>query len=351
MKKYFYELMTDSRRGWLNKVVQALLWVLSLGYCVIVDITRGLYRFCVLSSYRAPKPVVSVGNITVGGVGKTPLVISLAKILIARGLKPVVLSRGYGADGFPGSLNDEAKMFKELLPQVLIMIGANRRQSIQQAMASNVADVFLADDAFQHWPLKRDLDIVTIDAANPFGNGHLIPRGILREKPAALGRADIFVLTKTDEAATTQELCSQLHAINPKALIVHSRHVPMHFRDVLTGTTYHLSYLNNKRGIVFCAIADPAFFERTLQKLGLQVFKHFTFMDHHIYSEHDLKTIVDQARSENINILVTTHKDAVKINSFKNLLQGLTVYSLDIDLQILEGRNELIDRIISLQSR
>jgi len=227
MKKYLYDLMTDSRQGWLAKVLQGLLWVLSLAYGVIVTVTRFMYQGRILPRYQASKSVICVGNITTGGVGKTPLVIWITKILENKGRKVVVLSRGYkSCDG----TNDEIEMFKEVLPHVPVMIGRDRRISIQKAVDQGQVDMFVADDAFQHWPLKRDLDIVAIDAVNPFGNGYMLPRGILREKPLALNRADVFVLTKTDKVQSTKELRSQLNRINNKALIVESCHVPLHFR-------------------------------------------------------------------------------------------------------------------------
>ncbi len=348
MKKYFYELMIDHRHGLIDKIIQAVLWILSLGYGMMAALTHAMYRQGFLSVYQAPKPVVSVGNITTGGVGKTPLVIGLAKVLHERQVKVVVLSRGYGS---PEGLNDETKMFQELLPQVPIIIGANRKESIQKALEQGPVDIFLADDAFQHWPLKRDLDIVTVDATYPFGNGHLLPRGILREEPSALERADILVLTKTDKVQSTKELYDRLRQINPQALIVQSRHAPRQFREVFSGSIRSLEALRGQKVVAFCAIGDSSSFEYTLQKLELVVSKDFAFVDHHHYSGGDLKRVVDYARAENINILVTTHKDAVKIIPLQDLFTGLTVLSLDIDLEITRGQDEFIQRVLSLRRR
>ena len=348
MKKYFYELMTDQRSGLLDKIIQMILWVLSLGYGVVVALTRSLYQKGSLSVYQAPKPVVSIGNITTGGVGKTPLVIWLVKVLNQRGIKAAVLSRGYGA---AQGLNDEAKMFQEIFPQVPILVGRNRKASIQKALAQEPVDMLVADDAFQHFPLKRDLDIVTIDATNPFGNGHLVPRGILREKQEALARADVFVLTKTDKVQDTKGLFKRLHQMNPEALIVQSSHTPRYFREIFTEKFHALNAFENQRAVAFCAIADPFSFKQALQKLSVVMVRDFIFMDHYSYKERDLKKIADCAHKENVNILVTTHKDAVKILPFKKWCQGLTVLSLDIDLEITQGQDELIDRILSLQHR
>ncbi|MEI7999319.1 MAG: tetraacyldisaccharide 4'-kinase, partial [Candidatus Omnitrophota bacterium] len=286
-------------------------------------------------------------NITTGGVGKTPLVIWITRILENKGRKVVVLSRGYkSCDG----TNDEIEMFKEVLPHVPVMIGRDRRKSIQKAVDQGQVDMFLADDAFQHWPLKRDLDIVAIDAVNPFGNGYMLPRGFLREKPLALNRADVFVLTKTDKVQSTKELRSQLNRINNKALIVESCHVPLHFREVFTGRIHGISALMNQKVVAFCAIGDPSSFEYVIKKLEVSLVKDFIFTDHHHYSKDDIKIVADYARGENINILVTTHKDAVKIKSFEDIFKGLTIFSLDINLEITQGQDELIKRILSLQN-
>ncbi|MBF0490613.1 MAG: tetraacyldisaccharide 4'-kinase [Candidatus Omnitrophica bacterium] len=347
MKKYCYELMTDVRNGWFDHLLKGVLLVLSWIYDYVVHITQGLYQDHILSVYRAPKPVISVGNITTGGVGKTPFVIWLVKALSDQGIKTVVLSRGYGA-GVHG-LNDETRMFHEILPEAAIMTGRNRKQSIQKALSQGAVDVFIADDAFQHWPLYRDLDIVAIDAVNPFGNGHLVPRGILREKTEALIRADVFLLTKTDQVASTRPLSQELRAINSRAFIIESRHSPRCFRDVFTGQIYPLDRMKGQKALAFCAIGEPTSFEFTVLQAGLVLGTNLTFADHHQYTSEDMKYVADFAVKENINILVTTHKDAVKINVFRNLLAGLTVLSLDIDLEITEGKDEIIQRIISLQ--
>ncbi len=344
-KKYFYELMTDSRHGWFDKFVQGFLLVLSLGYGVLVHLTCAMYKKGLLSVYEAPKPLISVGNITTGGVGKTPLVIWLAKFLNQKGIKAVVLSRGYGSSH---GLNDETKMFKEILPQVPIVVGKNRKESIQKALSQGPVEVFVADDAFQHWSLKRDLDIVVIDSACPLGNGRLLPRGILRERPCALARADVFMLTKSDRVQSTQRVRERLRQINSKALIVESRHAPGRLRDVFTGNVEDLNFLKKKKVISFCAIGDPSFFEHMLEALGVILVKDLTFVDHHPYSETDLRMVVDFAKIENINILVTTHKDAVKIIPSRGIFQGLTVFSLDIDLKITQNQDEFVKRILSL---
>jgi tetraacyldisaccharide 4'-kinase len=347
MKRYFYELMTDARQQKMDKAVQWCLLMLSKVYGFIAEITHAMYQEHWFPVYRSPKPVISVGNITVGGVGKTPLVIWLVKVLTEKNYRVVVLSRGYG--GINGRLNDETRMFKEIFPKIPIMIGRNRKESIRKALNQEPVDIFIADDAFQHWPLDRDLDIVLIDASNPFGNGYLVPRGILREKIDALIRTDIFILTKTDQIASTKPLHAQLRQINSRALIVEAQHVPRCFRDIFSGKIYDLDFVKNQKVAAFCAIGDPFSFAHTLQQVGPTLTSNFTFTDHHIYTDEDIMYVIESARKENVNILVTTHKDAVKISDFRTLFQGLTVLSLEIDFKFNKGEDEVIQRILSLR--
>src|SRR3989344_3685960 len=192
MRKYFYSLMTDRIHTPVAKAIQGVLWLFSILYGVVVRALVLIYKFRLAPSCRLGKPVISIGNITLGGVGKTPLVECVVRFLKDKGLEPVVLIRGYGADKQVGS--DEAKLLEESLPGIPVLVGANRVKNARDFLTRNAADVFVLDDGFQHWRLRRDLDIVAINATNPFGNRHLLPRGILREPLSALRRADIFVL-------------------------------------------------------------------------------------------------------------------------------------------------------------
>lgn len=349
MKKYIHALMTDARQDRKDRAVQAVLWVFSKAYGFVVGLTRALYQDRLLPVYRAPKPVIGVGNITVGGVGKTPFVIWLVRMLRAQDLKCAVLSRGYkaAADG----LNDEIRMLKEIFPRLPVGVGSDRRKSIQRLLAAKESvDLFIADDVFSHWPLHKDLDIVAIDAVNPFGNGQLIPRGILREQVDSLVRADVFLLTKTDQVKSLKLLYGELRRINSRALILESRHSPACYRDIFSGHKKDLHALKGCQAVAFCAIGDPSSFEASLVEVGVKPVKVFTFEDHHHYQAADITPMLAFAARENINILVTTHKDAVKIAPFKKLFDGFNVLSLDIELEVTKGQDEIIKRILSLRA-
>ncbi len=346
MKKYVYELMTDQRRGIVASVIKTALFVFSILYAAVVSLTRTLYSWKILPSYKSPKTVISIGNITVGGTGKTPLVITVFNALRSAGLHPVVVSRGYmaGAD----AQSDETQMMKEVLNDTLILTGANRSQSIRIALSTIHVDAFVCDDAFQHWPLQRDLDIVTVDALNPFGNGCVLPRGILREPVSALKRADVVVITRTERnPGGILDLRRRLAQINPKLLVVESVHQLLGFTEVFGGVFAGLDVVRGKKVIAFCAIADPESFEGSLVQAGADVVKRFDFMDHHVYSIEDLKGVRDFCVQNEIGILVTTHKDAVKIQNFDGLWGSIKVLRLNIGVTITHGNEPFIERILS----
>jgi tetraacyldisaccharide 4'-kinase len=281
----------------------------------------------------------------VGGSGKTPLVILLARFLRDKGLKVNILIRGYMPQPLMDS--DEVDMLNEQIPLIPVLAGKDRITSIKKAMGIPV-DVYIADDAFQHWPLERDLDIVTINAGNPFGNGHLLPAGILREPLSALRRAQIFVLTKTDHSGDIQVLTSRLRAINAKALLVESHYKLAGVRRVFDNDILPVGCLKDKQVVGFCAIGDPLSFESILKDSGAGISRLFSYMDHHVYSQEDIRRIVDFCRAQNVTTLVTTHKDAVKLKNFKDMFNGIHLVYIPIQLEITKGSNEFYQKIISV---
>ena len=349
IKKYIYSLMTDRRQDHISQVWKFVLWLLSLVYGVIVVVTRRLYAVGILPSYKAPKTVISVGNLTVGGSGKTPLVIAIAQSLMERGLRPAILIRGYMPKGGKANFSDEARMLQEDLQGVPILVGANRRKSIEESLKHHAIDVFICDDGFQHWPLKRDLDIVAVDAGNIFGNGCLVPRGILREPVNAMKHAQIIVLTKTDHH--TPEEIDQLHgrlgSINPEAMIVRSLHKGIDCVDVWHKYRHHLNHFKGVSVAAFCGIADPESFRRSLHAAGFHVANVFVFMDHHMYTKEDMAMMQRWMRDNHIQIIMMTHKDAVKIQDFKEFWNGFRVYYVHMALEITHGKNAFLERIIS----
>ena len=336
--------MKGQRKGLLAQLITCLLLPWSLVYGFGVFCHRNFYRL--RGAYKAPKPVISIGNITVGGAGKTPLVIWLARNLQDKGLKPIILIRGYMPKALKDS--DEVDMLNEQMPLIPVLAGGDRAANISKSKGILPVDVYIADDAFQHWPLGRDLNIVAIDAGNPFGNGYLLPAGILREPLSALKRAHVFVLTKTDSSSGIQVLSSKLKEINPKALIVESRYKSAGVVDVFDSGPTQENFLNDRRVVGFCAIGDPLSFESSLKNSGAKVLKLFSYMDHHVYKKDDIQHMVEFCRAQDVEVLVTTHKDAVKLQIFKDLLGDIRLVYIPIQLEITKGSDEFFQKVISV---
>ncbi|HOW34941.1 MAG TPA: tetraacyldisaccharide 4'-kinase [Candidatus Omnitrophota bacterium] len=359
MREYFFRLMTDRVNGFTASILKALLLLLSFIYGFLVGIILWFYRIGILRRYRLPKPVISIGNMTVGGVGKTPLVEFIAEFLKKNNLKPVILTRGYMTGklvslGPEGRFSDEAKLLSGALKGIPVMVGKNRIKKAREAMNDYPMDVFLMDDGFQHWRLRRDLDIVAIDTTNPFGNGYLIPRGILRESVTSLSRADMFVLTKTDLGKQNLELIrDKLRAVNPDCPIVEAIHGPVDLTDLrVEGRKYPLSILKGRSIGAFCSIADPRSFEALLVNLGAEVRKTFSFMDHHLYRLHDIKEIIRYCKENNAWTILTTQKDAVKLTKFLGEFgSGLALLSLNIKIEITRGKEEFLKKVLEASSK
>ncbi len=345
MNQYLLSIMKGRTTGPLALMIIGILWPFSVLYRCVLEGHRSFYHL--KGRYKASKPVISIGNITVGGAGKTPLVIGIAEHLKAKGINVAILTRGYMTKA--STVSDEVSMLNEQLASVPVLMGANRVNSIKQAAVMPV-DVYLCDDAFQHWPLHRDLDIVAIDAANPWGNGHLLPAGILREPLSSLQRADIIVLNKADTSSKVAELYAQLQQINPQALIVESHYRREGFKDVFDGGMVPEDFLKDKPVAAFCGIGDPFSFEAGLTNAGVKIARMFNYMDHHVYTSQDIEMMVDYCRSEGIEVLVTTHKDAVKLRSFRYLLGDIKLMYVSIRLEITKGSDEFIQKIISICS-
>jgi tetraacyldisaccharide 4'-kinase len=344
MKKYFLSIMKGQKTSFIAQLIVYLLLPWSMLYAVGVFCHRSFYRL--KGAYKASKPVISIGNITVGGVGKTPLVIWLARHLQDKGIKSIILIRGYMPKGSKDS--DEVDMLNEQIPYIPVIAGPDRIKNIRKSQKTLPVDVYICDDAFQHWPLGRNLDIVAIDAGNPFGNGYLLPAGILREPLYSLKRADVLLLTKIDEANDTRALRAKLEKLNPRALIVESRYKSSGVVDAFGEKPLPDYYLKDFNVVGFCAIGDPVSFESSLRNTGAKIAQLFTFMDHHVYKKDDIERMLGLCRSQNIPVLVTTHKDVVKLRVFKEMFTGFRLVYIPIQLEITKGSDEFIQKVISI---
>jgi len=356
VKNFLYRIVTDDVHGPIAGILKFFLWILSFAYLLAVTLTVWLYRSGILKQHRLPCRVVSVGNMTVGGAGKTPLVIKIAQIYKQNKLKPVILTRGYMGRGGVGhnKQSDEAAMMREILPDVPVLSGADRIRNAEEFLENNQADVFILDDGFQHWRLARDLDIVAIDATNPWGNGRLLPRGILREPLYALRRADLLILTKTDLGAPPiASIRQRLKDIGCRQPVVETVHKPAGLTDLKTGTPRELRIIAGQTVCALCSLGAPAAFAATLTRSGARIQKAFNFADHYVYNVTDIRSILEHCRRNHIGIVITTQKDAVKLADLRDEFQkarDVRLFSLHVELTFRDdtGENAFLKRILDL---
>jgi tetraacyldisaccharide 4'-kinase len=308
---------------------------LSQLYNLIVKTRSALFERGVLLSQDLGVPVISVGNITVGGTGKTPLVAFTAKVLHDAGRKVCILTRGYKrvdpgkrvivSDGSemlasPKQSGDEPyELAQKLLGVSAVVADKDRVSAGKRAIENWGIDAFVLDDGFQHLKLKRTLDLVTIDAMDPFGNGWLLPEGTLRETPSALGRAGAIILTRTNLARDLGRLQQKIAGFAPAAPVFASfnrtgKSIPFHalFTENQPGEN-----IGDKKSFAFCALGNPAGFFDQLKTDGFDLADAKHFPDHHAYTQKDISELEKTARVKNAEILLTTFKDAVKLTDLQ----------------------------------
>ncbi|UCE60131.1 MAG: tetraacyldisaccharide 4'-kinase [Phycisphaerales bacterium] len=259
-----------------------------------------------------PVPVISVGNITAGGTGKTPLVIELVNHLEQMGYSPAVVSRGYAA--FDEQINDEECVIRAECPGVVCVSDPDRVQAGEIAHSKYGADVIVLDDGFQHRRLSRTLDIVVVDASCPFGYGYLLPRGLLREPVANLARGDVAVVTRSDQvsSAAMSALDKKLRRIAPDAVHLHCRHSVTGVCR-LDGTPID-GALEGKRAVLFAGIGRPEAFATTVRSLDVEVVGERWWPDHYHYRVRDIDSLLGAGTFPAHDVLLTTQKDAAKIS-------------------------------------
>ena len=308
---------------------------------------------CRLPRYvkRVPCPVVSVGNLTIGGTGKTPMVAYLARLAVELGRRPLIVSRGYG--GRPGGLNEEARELQRLVPGVPHVQNPNRYRAILDWLARRGCDLAILDDGFQHRRLVRDLDIVLVDALRPFGYGRLLPRGLLREPLAALRRADLVVITRAElvDAAQVARLKRDLQGrLRPGTPILVAEHRPTGL-TILDGSRRPAESLRGQDVAAACGIGNPEAFRLTLEHLGACVRLFEIFRDHYPYTPGDLAGLIQAARSAGAKTLVTTGKDFVKwlpLLGSQAAAPSVEVAALEVAMALVEGEDLLRSRVAAL---
>jgi len=342
IRKYFYNVMTDEDERLLSRPLKFALWALSLLYWVALVARDLAYRFKITRAVQLEGvKVISVGNITFGGTGKTPMAIRLATLLTERGKKVAVLLRGYGAD--------EYEMLKDTLKGIPVIKGSDRIRSGREAIDAHKADTLILDDGFQCRKIKKDLNIVLVNSRNPFGNGHLLPRGILRDRISNLKHADVIVLTKTSRRSSNlEQIRKRIGGIAGDKEVFSSAHMPWSFHDVSDKNELPLDFIRKKRVASLSAIGDPRYFNDMLEGLGAEIAAEFSFTDHHEYTVADIRTVVALCRKNGLDTVVTTEKDACKLAPRLFAGERLRLVSLKIRIDFAKDEDKFTDRLLGI---
>jgi tetraacyldisaccharide 4'-kinase len=311
------------------------------------------YRSGLLKIKELKVKVISVGNITLGGSGKTPFVLYLAKKLRDKGINFAILTRGYkrrsegtkelkridSPDLIWEEVGDEPYLLSDHFPDTPIIIGKDRYNSGKIAQAKYQAEVLILDDGFQHWRLKRDLDIVMVDASIDLEKEKLFPEGRLREPLSSLKRASLFVLTRVDQSVHMDNMRKIMQRFNPQAPIVKSILGVTSIINWRDKTEISLNQLKGKKVLAFCGIGNPFSFEKTLKSLGVEILNAFFFLDHYIYSQNDFLSLEEERKKAGAEFLITTEKDSIRLPEIKSQNPPLLV--VQIELKIISGEEKL----------
>lgn len=352
------------------RVLLAFLKAVSCIFGAVVAIRYFLYNAGIMRRYPLGIQVISIGNVTAGGTGKTPVTEIFARTLAAEGRKVAILSRGYRrkeapwwqrvfmqvvtpplvvSDGKHVLLDsavggDEPYMLASNLPGVAVVVDRNRVKAGRYAIKRLGCDTLILDDGFQYQKLKHSVEVVLVDSTNPFGNGHMLPRGVLREPARNLKRADIIFLTKC--RGDVSSVKAEIRRYNGTAEIVECNHTPKSLKDVWSREEYPLSWLEGKTVCTLSGIASPKGFENSLRRLGAKVVWCERYADHHRYDSSEILYALNRTADMGSDALVTTEKDAVRFPRFETV--PVRCLYLRIAIEILSGRenfNQIIDRI------
>ena len=364
-------------------VYGAFLQVLSYLFSGVAQLRLWLYKNRILQDQPLGCLVVVVGNLTVGGTGKTPVVEKFARALRDRGRQVAILSRGYKSKQAPvwqrwwrrftdaaeppprvvsdgkrvlldsEQAGDEPFMLARNLPGVIVLVDKNRVKAGAYAIKKFGCDTLILDDGFQYLPLKGRLNLLLVDKTNPFGNGHLLPRGILREPVKHLRRASYIFLTKSN-GERDPELEALIQRHNPEVDLIECAHRPQYLQRLGTEERQPLEWLKNRRVAAFSGIATPESFEKFLRDLGAKLMWRERFLDHYRYLDEDLAAVFAGAKAAGAECVITTEKDAVRLPEKLGGAAPLPLYYLRLEIDIIRGAadfDEAVSRICFPTSR
>ena len=369
LEKWGADVIFGREKGFWAGVARLVFRGFSWLFGLIVRIRLLLFRAGLKPQARLGVKVVSIGNLTMGGTGKTPVVEFFCKALRERGRNPVILSRGYKSrkleerqvwrgrrEEEPGDFpkvvsdgehlripvefaGDEPYMLaKNLLPGVGVVVDRDRVKGGRFAVEELQADILLLDDGLQYLKLDHAVDVVLVDAERPFGSNALIPRGTLREPPANLSRANYIFVTRC-QAPLDKKQIARLQKYNQTAPIIQTRHAPQYLEEVFhEGERLELSELKGKYVAAMSGIAVPESFEALLRELGAEVMFHRTFGDHQVFPKKDVDSVFERALERDVDFIVTTEKDAVRFP--RPTEDNVPLYFLRIEVEIIEGEEE-----------
>jgi tetraacyldisaccharide 4'-kinase len=364
LEEFAVDVVLERRRGFRAGILRGILYALSRIFERIVQLRLFLYRKRIFRERALGCLVISIGNLTVGGTGKTPIVEKFARALQAGGRRVAILSRGYKSVPRKRSLldrltkqnvdpprlvsdgktllldsltaGDEPYMLAHNLKDVIVLVDKDRVKSGRVAIEEWKADTLLLDDGLQYLHLKHRLDIVLIDRQQPFGNEFLLPRGTLREPPRNLRRASYIFITKST-GASNEELIARIRRFNRTAEIIECAHRPRYLQNIFTGEQSPLENLRDTYIACISGIAAPDSFEGALKSLGAHVDLAVRYIDHHYYTENEVRSLINRCIKRDLAMIVTTEKDAVRMPRLPGDELKVPIYFLRVEIEIVTG--------------
>ena len=337
--KYYNKAIDETEKGFILFLFRGILFVLSLFYRAGIEVVNILYRTGIKKQYKVSVPVVSVGNLTLGGTGKTPFSVFVAKYYKSIGLKPAILTRGYG--------NDENKMLGKI-PDVDVFVGQDRIKSSEIAI-SNGNNILILDDGFQHRRIKRDLDIVILNSENPFSNEEVFPRGMLREPIKSMDRADMVILSKVDRLNEEKisELCKEVKDRFNKDIFATFKYRMEKVID-FDGKVVSKDVFLGKKSVLVSGIGDPNYFHHIARIIGIQIIDTYVYSDHYPYTQDDIDFLNDECEKKGADVIFMTEKDFIKIQSFKLTQIKDKIRIMCVEVEIEKNEENLIRGFYSI---